>query len=123
MVSMMMKTSWGAAEAEVIARTDISAREAVRLLAGMGHVLGRGELQAVAEKACTVEVADGVRCEMPVYARGMCSVHYFRDRRYGDPLGGADPDICIVYRCGGIRFENGFCREHAQRPRKDKEMQ
>lgn len=61
-------------------------------------------------------------CERSVDARGMCSGHYARFRRYGDPLAGgpsrdrsADGAACSIEGCGKPRYGRGLCQMHWQR--------
>ncbi|HEX9991613.1 MAG TPA: hypothetical protein VGB14_01665 [Acidimicrobiales bacterium] len=62
------------------------------------------------ERACTV---DG--CFRPVNARGLCSKHYQRWRRYGDPLYERPKRCCAVAGCLEPHYSLGYCRSHHRR--------
>lgn len=51
--------------------------------------------------------------------RGLCSAHYQRFQRYGDPLGGQHKGRrggpCDVNGCSGLVYQDGFCLRHYRR--------
>lgn len=75
-------------------------------------------------------------CGRKVIALGLCSAHYERSRKYGDPLGGGPmrPPIseqrplgspCKVAGCHGVTSKgsaNGMCCAHYQRARKGTDL-
>lgn len=62
-------------------------------------------------KNCTV---DG--CEKPLLARGYCTMHLQRVRKYGDPARGRLPaKTCIVDGCESKNDTRGMCGKHYQR--------
>ena len=66
-------------------------------------------------KVCKI---DG--CNKKHYAKGYCSYHYERFRKYGDPeIVFPGPRIgCLVEGCGGEHFGLGYCRKHYERFKK-----
>lgn len=64
-------------------------------------------------------------CDRPRRARGYCSGHYQRYKRYGDPLKSApamvcvrEPLVCVMDGCEKLvrrQFKLGLCRMHAGR--------
>lgn len=68
--------------------------------------------------ACSV---DG--CEKPVLAKGLCSAHYCRNKKWGSPTGGLPerprrPEACTVDGCDGLHYSLGYCAAHYQRHRR-----
>jgi hypothetical protein len=60
-------------------------------------------------------------CAAPVRARELCSAHYQRWRKYGDPLGSAprrERPTCSVKGCGRPHEARGFCIMHVTRLRR-----
>lgn len=73
----------------------------------------------MAQRTCSVD-----KCERPVMGRGMCSTHYSRVRKYGDPrvdipVRAKSPNNirqpCVVEGCDGVTKGHGFCNKHYQR--------
>lgn len=71
-----------------------------------------------APQICAVEP-----CDDPVKAAGWCSFHYYRDKQYGDPLGGpprrarkgqSKPE-CKAPDCGEPARTLGWCKRHYQK--------
>jgi hypothetical protein len=66
------------------------------------------------ERTCSIS-----GCERPHFARGWCSPHWQRNRRYGDPLGGGPmrqpPRECSVEGCFKRMMAKGLCRAHYYR--------
>jgi hypothetical protein len=59
-------------------------------------------------------------CEKPVLVRGLCTAHYKRLLRHGDPLGGGaarnkPPAQCIVEGCDEPPKARGLCSVHYHR--------
>lgn len=61
-------------------------------------------------------------CSKPSKCRQLCSGHYHRYQRYGDPLGKSDwmPQkqplkYCKIDQCGRIMFSHGYCGTHFSR--------
>lgn len=64
-------------------------------------------------KLCSI---DG--CASPARAKSMCSSHYMRMMRHGDPLGGEGPGgprICSIDTCGKPHEARGWCQMHYRR--------
>lgn len=59
-------------------------------------------------------------CNSVHLARGYCSKHYKKFRKYGDPLAEADryPETCSIDGCGKPTHDLGMCGMHALRFRK-----
>lgn len=61
---------------------------------------------------------------MPRKAHGLCSVHYGRDLRYGDPLAvpprrsPAPPKVCSIDGCDRLVQGRGWCSTHYGRWRR-----
>lgn len=72
----------------------------------------------MAKGTCSV---DG--CERDTVGRGVCGKHYYRLRRYGDPLGGgqeryvATQNTCLVDECQSEPKSLGYCIKHYTRLR------
>ncbi|RPI56443.1 MAG: hypothetical protein EHM49_00175 [Deltaproteobacteria bacterium] len=66
-------------------------------------------------KKCSI-----VGCDQKHYAKGYCSYHYERFRKYGDPeIVFPGPRIgCLVEGCDGKHFGKGYCRKHYERFKK-----
>jgi hypothetical protein len=66
-------------------------------------------------KTCSIE-----GCKQKHYAKGYCSYHYERFRKYGDPeIVFPGPRIgCLVEGCDGKHFGKGYCRTHYERFKK-----
>lgn len=66
------------------------------------------------ERTCSV---DG--CEKKLHGGGMCSMHYKRWKRYGDPLMVLHPKApgatCSVSGCGKAHKGRGLCAAHLRR--------
>lgn len=66
-------------------------------------------------QVCSIE-----GCGEKTVSRGWCGSHYFRFRKYGDPLAG-NPSrrrvhaCCTVERCDKPHFGQGFCSSHYTR--------
>lgn len=78
------------------------------------------------EKQCSVE-----GCSNVLLAQGLCSAHYGRWARYGDPLGGGPPrkpfrdqvlSTCSVDGCEKVSVCKGYCQAHYQRYRKGEKV-
>ena len=59
-------------------------------------------------------------CSSPASCRGMCGMHYMRDRRYGDPLHSVRQYVqqgaeCAHEDCGRKPKRRGLCEKHAKR--------
>jgi hypothetical protein len=56
-------------------------------------------------------------CKNARYAKGLCEVHYWRQRRHGDPavLKVIKGRVCSVPGCGRKHKAHGLCRLHARR--------
>lgn len=60
-------------------------------------------------------------CKEPYLAKGFCSTHYYRWRKYGDPLVGGQRvsartgKICLVDGCESGTWCHGYCMKHYQR--------
>ena len=68
--------------------------------------------------SCSIE-----ECERLVFARDLCRAHWYRDQRYGDPLGGrpvhrTETPECSVEGCTSPHYAGGWCSRHWQRNRK-----
>ncbi|MER6602553.1 HNH endonuclease signature motif containing protein [Streptomyces parvus] len=63
-------------------------------------------------KTCTMP-----DCETKVLARGLCSTHYGRWRRHGDPKAFLPKryDGCSVEGCPNAHDSNGYCKKHWSR--------
>jgi hypothetical protein len=63
-------------------------------------------------KTCTMP-----DCETKVCARGLCSLHYGRWRRHGDPDKFLPKryDGCSVEGCANVHGSNGYCNKHWKR--------
>jgi len=57
-------------------------------------------------KTCLIDA-----CEKPVVSKGLCSAHYHRQRRNGDPKGGRTPDGTALkyYKDVVLNHEGGDC--------------
>jgi hypothetical protein len=65
----------------------------------------------MAKRECSV---DG--CDKLVNRRGLCQAHAWRERKYGDPLGGkARYAECSVEDCHVKHYARGWCAAHYQR--------
>lgn len=66
-------------------------------------------------KACKIE-----NCEKRVTASGMCSAHYSKQRKYGDPLAGRTNagGVCEISGCDDFVKCHRMCRLHYDRWRK-----
>jgi hypothetical protein len=55
-------------------------------------------------------------CTHPIYALGLCSRHYRKNQRWGDPLGGktynAQPKLCTIETCENRCHAKGLCWTH-----------
>lgn len=53
-------------------------------------------------------------CVEPRVAKGYCKTHYYRDKKYGHPLGGREkhPNVCSVEGCVIPSMTRGFCNAH-----------
>jgi hypothetical protein len=56
-------------------------------------------------------------CERPIDARGLCSPHYYRMRRHGDPTAGGTfrsklGSVCSVSDCEKTPVASGLCKGH-----------
>ena len=64
-------------------------------------------------RECSVE-----QCTRPLYARGLCGMHYKRVRRHGDPQpdlpprGSQPPERCAVPSCDHRAEARGWCHGH-----------
>lgn len=62
-------------------------------------------------------------CGKPVYAKGLCSKHYERNRKHGDPLAVGKPGPaahqCDIPDCGKPCVGGGLCRTHYMRRRRN----
>jgi hypothetical protein len=62
-------------------------------------------------------------CKRIHIAHGYCSLHLYRFKRYGNPLGGSSfremihPNTCIAEGCHNKYIAKGFCFKHYQRIR------
>lgn len=57
-------------------------------------------------------------CTNATFARGMCSKHYSRLRRHGDPLWTPPVSRCSIEGCTRAHASKGFCMTHWKRWRK-----
>jgi len=64
-------------------------------------------------KLCKIDDCAGL-----VHARGMCSMHYKRFMKHGDPHHVRKPNVCKVYDCDKSCFGQGYCQTHHYRWRK-----
>jgi HNH endonuclease len=67
------------------------------------------------ERICSVD-----QCGKRLVARGLCSGHWTRWRKYGDPLGSAAPRFpteCTVEGCSQPHYGRGWCQKHYSRVR------
>src|ERR1035437_8259097 len=62
-------------------------------------------------------------CAKPYYAKGLCGMHYSRQRRHGDPtvvlkrVALEKPAICTIRGCDGPYYCRGYCQNHVRRLR------
>jgi hypothetical protein len=60
-------------------------------------------------------------CERPTKAKGLCTMHYQRRLRKGDPLAGPDKSYkCKIEDCMFSTYSKGFCWEHYKINMKEK---
>ncbi len=72
------------------------------------------QVQGAIMKTCEVN-----NCNKKYYALGFCGKHYWKFRKYGDPLY-INPkylrsDICSIPDCNNNQIAKGFCRNHYYR--------
>lgn len=69
------------------------------------------------QKNCSI-----IDCNKIVYCKDLCTLHYARKKRYGDPnspsLHSVRQEKCIVDECDNKWFSKGYCEKHYQRWRK-----
>lgn len=63
-------------------------------------------------RTCTIE-----GCTKPLKSRGWCEMHYYRNRRNGDPLITQRRTHCTVSDCGRKHKAKGLCAMHTERMR------
>jgi hypothetical protein len=63
-------------------------------------------------KTCTIP-----GCDQAIRTRGMCSTHWYHNKRYGDPLfcPPEKPTSCLVAGCGKPVEGHGYCAPHRRR--------
>ena len=56
-------------------------------------------------------------CEKPVSAVQMCSMHYYRMRKYGDPgtVHERERGLCVIDGCNRTHKAHGWCQMHYKR--------
>jgi hypothetical protein len=69
----------------------------------------------VYDPICSIE-----GCEQRHQSLGFCGSHYWRFKKYGDPLLGATrrpraPRFCVVENCDRLHVSKGYCRGHLGR--------
>src|SRR5688500_1244362 len=78
-----------------------------------------GEVKMATEfKPCSVDGCNGDARSKARGAKGLCSAHYQRSAKWGDPLILKRHKIkqkCSVPECPNILSSNGLCRKHDQR--------
>lgn len=65
---------------------------------------------------CKIEGCE--RLLVPPYGRGMCSLHYHRWQRHGNPLYERSRSVCKVPDCNLYVTGNGWCSKHYTRERR-----
>lgn len=62
-------------------------------------------------------------CDERHYAKGLCRIHYNRQKRYGrtERVRKEQPTVCSVDKCGGKPKARGLCSTHYMRVRRDGE--
>lgn len=67
------------------------------------------------ERTCSVDGCDR-RANVPGSARGWCGEHYYRWKRWGDPLGAHQPTVgiaeCSIDGCAALVTARGWCVKH-----------
>lgn len=63
----------------------------------------------VKQMICSIEC-----CNKTIHTKNLCSMHYSRLRRHGDPLW-ERPKICSVDGCDSKYYSLGFCQKHYSR--------
>lgn len=67
----------------------------------------------MADRSCILDGCEGVT-GVPGTAREMCSRHYQKWQKYGDPLAERQlkPTVCAIEGCGLKRFSRDWCSKH-----------
>ena len=58
-------------------------------------------------KTCSVN-----QCERKHNSKGFCELHYYRFKKYGDPLKTSIIKVCKIDRCDKKHAGHGFCSKH-----------
>lgn len=65
-------------------------------------------------------------CERPLFAKGLCVMHYKRERNGSDmdapPKGERRPGVCKQAYCTRVVYQLGYCSAHYERQRKGLNM-
>jgi hypothetical protein len=61
-------------------------------------------------KSCSIE-----NCENKYHGKGFCRKHYYKNKKYGDPLAKKEKQFCSIENCENKHYGKGFCKKHYQK--------